>query len=252
MFGCLPVSPSLHSPVFFARLSLESFMQPNTQSDTAAVNFASADPLSNVSPFPGKAYPREELEEMKRRWLDANRKAEETGDWITHLGAMYHDHAIYRWNIGPNEEFVAKGIDEIRHNAVGVQMEGFDGWAYPYDRFVIDTEIGEMVGFWRQVAPVRRPDGSTIEVTGCGGSWFQYGGDFKWSWQRDFFDLGNVFVAFGEVAALGGLGQPVKDKIRRMARGEKLAGHVALRDALPLTGKLKHGAALARIAMFGR
>lgn len=208
--------------------------------------------LSNISPFPAKSYPREELVEMQRRWLEANRLAEETGDWITHLGAMYHDDAVYRWNIGPNEEFVANGVEEIKRNAVGIQMDGFDGWAYPYDKFVIDTEIGEMVGFWRQVAPVRREDGSEIEVTGCGGSWFQYGGDFKWQWQRDFFDLGNVFVAFGEVAANHGLSEVVVDKLHKMARGGTLPGHVKLRPTTPLSGKLKQGIALAKIALLGR
>ena len=227
-------------------------MTQTTSTQTTSATSKRVDPLSNVSPFPGKRFPRAEMEEMKERWLEANRQAEATGDWITHLGAMYHDHAIYRWNIGPNEEFVANGKREIQDNAVGIQMEGFQGWSYPYDRFVIDEEIGEMVGFWRQVAPVRRPDGSTIEVTGCGGSWFQYGGDFKWTWQRDFFDLGNVFVAFGEVASLGGLDDAVKNKINRMARGEKLAGHVQLRSSTPLTGKLKQGVALAKIAMLGR
>lgn len=210
------------------------------------------DGLSNVSPFPPRSFPRAEMEEMGERWLEANRQAEATGDWITHLGAMYHDDAVYRWNIGPNEEFVAVGKHEIEQNAVGIQMEGFDGWSYPYDRYVIDTEIGEMVGFWRQVAPVKRADGSEIVVTGCGGSWFQYGGDFKWRWQRDFFDLGNVFVAFGEVAALGGLSDAVKSKIHRMARGETLAGHVTLRPKPKLSGKLQQGVALAKIALLGK
>ena len=210
------------------------------------------DPMSNVSPFPGKAWPREELEEMKRRWLDANVRAEETGDWVSTLGAMYHDTAIYRWNIGPNEEFIANGAAAIRDNAVGIQMDGFDGWSYPYDRWVIDDQNGEMVGFWRQVAPVQRPDGSIVEVAGCGGSWFQYGGDFKWQWQRDFFDLGNVFAAFGEVETLGGLNPKVKARISTLAKGGTLPGHVPLREKLPLTGKLKQGAALAKIVLLGR
>lgn len=226
--------------------------QTQTNEATSKPTTRAVDPLSNVSPFPGKTYPREELVEMSERWLEANRQAEATGDWMTHLGAMYHDHAVYRWNIGPNEEFVANGLDEIKRNAVGIQMDGFDGWSYPYDRFVIDPEIGELVGFWRQVAPVKRPDGSTIEVVGCGGSWFQYGGDFKWSWQRDFFDLGNVFVTLTEVAALGGMSDPIKNKIHTMARGQKLAGHVALRPKTPLTGKIQQGVALARIALLGK
>jgi len=208
--------------------------------------------LNPVPVTPPSPYPREELEEMVERWLEANRVAEETGDWISTLGALYHDDAVYRWNIGPNEEFVAEGIDQIRKNALGVQMAGFEGWQYPYDRFLIDDKKGEIVGFWRQVAPVTRPDGTPIEVAGVGGSWFRYGGDFKWSWQRDFFDLGNVFSALSEVAAAGGLSEPIKQKIHTMARGKKLAGHVPLRPAAGPIGKLKQGAALAKIALLGK
>ncbi len=208
--------------------------------------------LHPVPMTPPSPYPREELEEMVERWLEANRVAEETGDWINTLGALYHDDAVYRWNIGPNEEFVAEGIDEIRKNALGIQMEGFQGWQYPYDRFLIDDKKGELVGFWRQIAPVTRADGTPIEVAGCGGSWFRYGGDFKWSWQRDFFDLGNVFSALSEVAAVGGLSEPVKRKIHTMARGKKLAGHVPLRPSTGIGGKLKQGAALAKIALLGK
>ena len=208
--------------------------------------------LSPTSPKPSKSYPRDELEEMKRLWLAANVEAEKSGDWVSTLGALYHDDAIYRWNVGPNEEFIADGLSAIKTNAIGIQMEGFHGWSYPYDRFLIDPEIGEMVGFWRQVAPVKRADGTTIEVAGCGGSWFQYGGDFKWSWQRDFFDFGNVLVTLSEVAALNGLTAPVKQKMHQMARGNKLVGHVPLGPSNGLGGKIKQGAALAKVLLTGR
>ena len=34
---------------------------------------------------------------------------------------------------------------------------------------------------------------------GIGGSWFRYGGNFQWAWQRDFFDFGNVSALFVEM-----------------------------------------------------
>ncbi len=209
--------------------------------------------LHPVAQTPTVAYPREELEEMSRRWLEANRLAEETGDWVTYLGAMYTEDAYYRWNIGPNEEFIANGLEEIKKNAIGIQMDGFQGWQYPYDRFVIDDKLGELVGFWRQRAPITRPDGTPYEVAGCGGSWFKYGGDFKWSWQRDFFDLGNVFALLSELSTVeGGLSAPVKKKIHTMARGQKLAGHVPLRPGSGIAAKIKQGASLAKIALLGK
>ena len=83
------------------------------------------------------AYPRAELEEMVERWLQANRDAEQEGNWPKYLGAMYTEAAEYRWNIGPNEEFVARSRKEIEEWALGVQMEGFEEWRYPYHRILI-------------------------------------------------------------------------------------------------------------------
>ena len=61
------------------------------------------------------AFPREELEEMMERWLEANRNAEREGDWSTYLGAHYTDDAVYRWNVGPKEEFWARGLEKLRN-----------------------------------------------------------------------------------------------------------------------------------------
>ena len=71
-------------------------------------------------------------------------------------------------------------------------MGGLDGWTYPYQRVLIDDAQGEVLGLWKQVADATRPDGSHYEIAGLGGSWFRYGGNCQWSWQRDFFDVGNA------------------------------------------------------------
>ncbi len=97
-------------------------------------------------------------------------------------------------------------------------MEGFEKWRYPYDKIIIDEQQGEVIGIWRQVAPVKRDDGSDYEVSGLGGSWFRYGGNYQWAWQKDFFDLGNVKALFMELAADGKLEAPVKRKLSRLAR----------------------------------
>ena len=85
-------------------------------------------------------YSRAELEQMMERWLQANRNAEQEGNWAKYLGPMYTDDAEYRWNIGPNEEFVARSRKQIEEWALGVQMQGFEQWRYPYDRILIDEK----------------------------------------------------------------------------------------------------------------
>lgn len=198
------------------------------------------------------AYPRAELEEMVERWLQANRNAEKEGNWAKHLGDLYTENAEYRWNIGPNEEFVARSRQQIKEWALGVQMEGFEEWRYPYHRILIDDKQGEVIGFWRQVSPALRDDGSHYEVAGIGGSWFRYGGNYQWEWQRDFFDLGNVKALFFELAADGKLDPAVKRKIGKLAKGQLLPGHERLRKPAGLWKKLKGLLAMVRIALFNR
>ena len=45
------------------------------------------------------AFRRDELEEMMRRWVAANDRAGETGDWGP-MADFYAEDAIYSWNNG--------------------------------------------------------------------------------------------------------------------------------------------------------
>jgi len=196
-------------------------------------------------------YPRDELEEMMRRWLEANRHAEQEGNWIKHLGPFYTDDAVYRWNMGPNEEFGAHGRKEIEQIALGYQMAGFEDWAYTYDDVIIDDKRGEVIGMWRQVAPFNREDGNPYEIAGVGGSWFRYGGNYKWEWQRDFFDLGNAKAIFFELAGAGVLNDTIRKKIHTQARGKLLPGHRKIRAEPSAIRKTRNALAMVKIALFG-
>jgi hypothetical protein len=84
-----------------------------------------------------------------------------------------------------------------------------------------------------------------------GGSWFRYGGNYQWCWQKDFFDLGNVKELFFELAADGKLEAPVKQKLSKLAKGQKLPGVYPIHaDAGPVR-KLKGMLAMIRIVLFG-
>jgi len=83
------------------------------------------------------SYPYQELADMVERWLAANRRAENEGDWRP-LAELYTVDATYGWNLGPNEEFMVVGRDEIRDIALGLEMGGLDGWQYPYQKVLID------------------------------------------------------------------------------------------------------------------
>lgn len=170
------------------------------------------------------AFPRAELSEMVRRWLEANRRCEREGDWRP-LAGMYTSDASYGWNLGPSEEFMVAGRDQIRDIALALEMGGLDGWSYPYQRVLIDDAQGEVVGFWKQVGAARRPDGGAYEVAGIGGSWFRYAGNWQWSWQRDFFDLGNATALFIEMIKADALSEGMRRRMERAAARERPPGH---------------------------
>jgi hypothetical protein len=176
------------------------------------------------------SFPYQELNEMVSRWLDANRRAQDAGDWRP-MAEMYTEDATYGWNIGPHEEFMAVGRGEIRDIALGLEMGGLDGWTYPYQKVLIDPEQGEVIGLWKQIADQTRPDGTTYEIAGIGGSWFRYAGEWRWSWQRDFFDVGNATSLFIEMIKADALSDGMKRRIERASSGEMLPGHYRLGEA---------------------
>lgn len=171
------------------------------------------------------AFPRHELDEMVQRWLDANRRAEEAGDWSP-MAELYTEDATYGWNYGPKEEFMAVGRDEIRDLALGQEMAGLDGWSYPYQEVLVDDSKGQVIGLWRQIADATRPDGSHYEVAGIGGSWFRYAGDWQWSWQRDWFDFGNAAALFIEMIEAGALSEGMQQRMEASAAGSQPGHHL--------------------------
>lgn len=197
-------------------------------------------------------YPREELDEMVRRWQAAQADAERDRDWGRHLGPFYAEDAEYRCNLGPNREFFVRGRHAIVHTALGEEMAGFEDWHYPTDTTVIDAHLGEVVAFWRQVAPYARADGSPYQVAGTSGSRMGYAGNFQWSWQIDFIDLGNVTALITELAADGHLNPRLASRIAAMARGAKPEGHRPLRDDASSLRSARGWLRVARAGVLGR
>ncbi|OBK24317.1 hypothetical protein A5634_02990 [Mycobacterium asiaticum] len=174
--------------------------------------------------------PREDLEAWVERWLEANRTAEREGDW-TNLADFYADDATYGWNIGPKEDVMCVGIEEIREIALGLEMAGLENWQYPYQRVLIDDKLGEIVGFWKQIAKTGEAADDEYEIYGIGGSWFRLNADAKIEWQRDFFDFGHVQALYLKLMKAGKLSAGMQQRIERSLAGEKLPGYYPLGEA---------------------
>ncbi|HEY9264349.1 MAG TPA: nuclear transport factor 2 family protein [Mycobacterium sp.] len=171
---------------------------------------------------------REELEAWTERWLKANQDAEKAGDWKP-LADFYTDDATYGWNIGPKEDVMCVGKDEIRDVALGLEMEGLENWVYEYQKVLIDEKQNEIVGFWKQIA--HKSDGTQTEIYGIGGSWFRLNDDLLIEWQRDFFDFGHVVKGYSKLIESGDLTPTMQKRIERSLSGERLPGYYPLGEA---------------------
>ena len=172
--------------------------------------------------------PREELDKWVEQWLAVNRDCEKNGDWRP-LADFYTDDATYGWNIGPKEDVMCVGIEEIRDVALGLEMQGLENWRYEYQKVIVDEKLGEIVGFWKQV--VNKADGTQDEIYGIGGSWFRLNDNLKIEWQRDFFDFGHVSKMFMKLIESGDLSAGMQKRIERSLAGEKLPGYYPLGEA---------------------
>ena len=156
------------------------------------------------------SHSRADLEAWVDRWLQANKDCEKAGDWRP-LADFYTKDSTYGWNIGPKEDVMCVGVDEIRDIALGLEMEGLENWVYEYQKVLIDEKQGE--------------------IYGIGGSWFRLNSDQLIEWQRDFFDFGHVAKMFGTLIESGDLSTGMQKRIERSVAGEKLPGYYPIGEA---------------------
>jgi len=179
---------------------------------------------------------RAEIEELWESWLDVNRQAERSGDWRA-LADWYAEDATYGWMLTPDEHFMAVGREQIRDWAIGIEMDGFDGWHYDYMATVIDEQNAMVVGFWKQRAGIVDDEtGKEFEIPGLGGSWFgvarRSDGELEFAWQRDWFDFGAMAHTMGRVVQSGKAPETLVKRLQVF--GLEVPGHYRPED-LPST-----------------
>ena len=179
---------------------------------------------------------RAEIEEFWDSWLDINRQAEASGDWRV-LAECYAEDATYGWMYSVDEHFMAVGRDQIRDYAIGIEMDGFDGWHYDYVCTMVDEQKSMVLGFWKQRSGIVNDEtGGEYEILGIGGSWFglerQVGGaddgKIKFAWQRDWFDMPSTAHTFMEILKAN---KAPETLLKRMSvAGHGVPGHYHYKD----------------------
>lgn len=186
---------------------------------------------------------RAEIEEFWDSWLAVNREAERSGDWRP-MAEWYAEDATYGWMYSPDEHFMAVGRDQIRDWAIGIEMDGFDGWHYDYVCTVIDEQKSMIVGFWKQRSGILKdetdPSLGEYEILGLGGSWFGVkrvadgpdAGQVRIDWQRDWFDMPSTAHTFMEILKAGKASERLLERMK--VTGHGVPGHYHYKD-LPST-----------------
>ncbi|MDZ5620470.1 hypothetical protein [Nocardioides bizhenqiangii] len=179
---------------------------------------------------------RAEIEEFWDTWLAINREAERTGDWRV-MADWYAEDASYGWMYSVDEHFMAVGRDQIRDWAIGIEMDGFDGWHYDYQATLIDDKNAMIVGFWKQRSGIINDEtGQEYEILGIGGSWFGVerqtagadAGTIKFAWQRDWFDMPSTAHTFMEILKAGKASDRLLERMK--VTGHDVPGHYHLED----------------------
>ena len=186
---------------------------------------------------------RAEIEEFWATWLDINRKVEASGDWRP-MAEWYAEDATDGWMYSPDEHFMAVGRDQIRDWAIGIEMDGFDGWHYDYVCTMIDEQKSMVLGFWKQRSGIiDDATGKEYEILGLGGSWFGLkrcqgadghpdNGQVKIEWQRDWFDMPSTAHTFMEILKAGKASERLLERMK--VTGHGVPGHYHYKD-LPST-----------------
>lgn len=185
---------------------------------------------------PAPTLSRAEIEEFWESWLEINREAERTGDWRV-MAEHYAEDANYGWMYSHDEHFMAVGRDQIRDWAIGIEMDGLDGWHYDYVCTMIDEKKSMVLGFWKQRSGITNDEtGEEYEILGLGGSWFGVerqtsgpdAGEIKIAWQRDWFDMPSTAHTFMEIIKAG---KAPDTLLKRMSvAGHGVPGHYHLKD----------------------
>ena len=187
--------------------------------------------MVSTSSTTGGDLTRAEIEEFWDSWLAINREAERTGDWRV-MAEWYAEDATYGWMYSPDEHFMAVGRDQIRDWAIGIEMDGLDGWHYDYQAAVIDEQKAMIVGFWKQKSGILDDEGQEYEILGLGGSWFgverQASGEVMIAWQRDWFDMPSTAHTFMEILKAN---KAPETLLKRMSvAGHGVPGHYHYKD----------------------
>jgi ketosteroid isomerase-like protein len=135
----------------------------------------------------------EQRVETVRRFIEANREAEQRRDW-TVLGEFYADDAVYWYHTG-GVETRAQGPDEICRLVLVLDQLGWLNWTFPFEGFAVSGD--QAFTRWWNRGPGTRPDGTPWQVPGM--SHIRFAPDGRFREHMDLFDMGRLVQLMDEM-----------------------------------------------------
>ena len=157
-------------------------------------------------------FTKTEVEEAIDRYIGYQQNAAQTNDWNSWADEIFTPDALYICEYGPLTTVAARGIDEIKATHLGGDMEGWEGWTFPYIFRLVDGD--KAMTQWMNRGPGKRADGSYFETPGV--SWLTYAGNGKFSYQFDMFDIAHQVKLCDELYECGLLSEALKVKMQAL------------------------------------
>jgi len=134
-------------------------------------------------------YPKEEILETLRRYIDVRGRIEAGELKWDALADFFTDDAAFvdpAWGRVDGRENIKKFFIE--------SMEGLEEWTFPHEWEAVDGD--RLVIGWQNRLPGKRPDGGYWQAPGV--SRMIYAGDGKFSFEQDLLNMVHVFEIMKE------------------------------------------------------
>ncbi|MBA6411530.1 nuclear transport factor 2 family protein [Parahaliea sp. F7430] len=148
------------------------------------------------------------LRATAQKLIEAHAEASISNDWTFFVDAIYDPNCVYTCEYAGVMTVTANGTDEIKATHYGRDMEGWEGWSFPYEGVYTGTD-NRLITHWLNRGPGKRPDGSHYQTPGL--SFITLNSEARIVRQFDMFDLAHQMKLCDELEDAGLLSAALKE-----------------------------------------
>lgn len=147
------------------------------------------------------------LRQRAQKLIDSQAEAGRRGEWTFFVDELYAPECVYTCEYAGVMLVSAEGVEEIKRTHYGRDMEGWEGWSFPYLGVYVGDD-DDVITHWMNRGPGRRPNGDHYQTPGV--SMIHYDADGRIDRQLDLFDLAHQMRLCDELDEVGALSPALK------------------------------------------